>query len=377
MIITTDNLKRIAERLGSILSKNINIMDETGTIVASTDENRIGTFHQAAKDLIDRNISEIDVYSNDSFIGSKAGINLPLSIEGKTIGVIGVTGNPEELRDIGLVIAEMAKIMIHEATNYSYFGNLEKMRQRFWEELLFGNPELLDPAFLARGQDLQIDVAKIRGVSVVAAPSAAEVSIRSAAYGRLQQLVAQSPLSNRTVSHTLLLGEKVVFFLTREPTKVIQEHFQKILDCIRTEMGISLHCGLCGGCSSYSEIGKAHTYAEQALGVARSLDRPNVCLYDKLILEVLLSQLSHEEKNAYVRKVWRELDERSIQKPLEILDVYFENNCSITATAEKLYIHKNTVQYKLKKIAEQTGFDPRDLKDAVVLYLCVRIRQLG
>ena len=41
----------------------------------------------------------------------------------------------------------------------------------------------------------------------------------------------------------------------------------------------------------------------------------------------------------------------------------------------RLFIHKNTVQYKIKKIAEATGYDPRKLSDAVLLYLCVRLRK--
>lgn len=377
MIITTENLARIAQRLGSILNKNINIMDETGTIVASTDENRIGSFHQAAKDLIDRNISEIDVYTNDSFIGSKAGINLPLSIDGKTVGVIGVTGNPEQLRDIGLVIAEMAKIMVREATSYNYFGNLEKMRQRFWEELLFSNPELLDSTFLTRGLDLQIDVTKIRAVCVVSAPPVTHGDARTNAYNRLLKLVAQSPLSSKTVSHSLLLGEKVIFFLTRDPSKNTQAQFQEILITLHAQLHVVLHCGICGGCSNHNEIRKAHACAEQALAVASASSEPSVCLYETLMLEILLGHLGKEDKNAYVRQVWRGVDEYEVQGWLEFLDVYFQCNCSVTQTADKLYIHKNTVQYKLKKIAQQTGLDPRALKDAVVLYLCVRIRQLG
>ena len=377
MIITTENLKRIAERLGSILNKNINIMDETGKIVASTDEGRVGTFHQAAKDLIDRNISEMDVYSNDSFIGSRAGINLPLSLEGKTVGVIGVTGNPEELRDIGLVIAEMAKIMIMEAAKYSRFENEEKMRQHFWEELLFGNPDRHNPSFIARGRELNIDVAKIKAISVVAASTSIEGTARSAVYERLLARVSESPLSVRAISHSLLLGEKAVFFMTKEPNPDLEEQFQEILEAIYEDTGLPLYCGISGGCSSYAEIGRTHALAEKALEVACCLERPNVCLYDKLALEILLGHIRHEDKKAYFSKIWKGFDEEAVTEMTDFLNVYFGCDCSIAETSQKLYIHKNTVQYKLKKIAELTGFDPRRMKDAAVLYLSLKIRQLN
>ena len=111
MKITYLNSQEIAERIGKILNKPVNIMDENGRIVASTDVSRIGDIHTGAKELIEKNAYEIDIYPGDDLEGSKNGINVPIHIGGKTIGVIGVTGNPDELRDISIVIGEMAGIM--------------------------------------------------------------------------------------------------------------------------------------------------------------------------------------------------------------------------------------------------------------------------
>ena len=65
----------------------------------------------------------------------------------------------------------------------------------------------------------------------------------------------------------------------------------------------------------------------------------------------------------------------SMDEMLDFLEIYFACNGSVQAISQKLFIHKNTVQYKIKKIADATGYDPRRLTDAVLLYLCVKLRK--
>jgi carbohydrate diacid regulator len=54
---------------------------------------------------------------------------------------------------------------------------------------------------------------------------------------------------------------------------------------------------------------------------------------------------------------------------IETLSCFFACNQSINKTAERLFIHKNTLQYRLIKIKEITGYDPRVFEEAVLLYL--------
>lgn len=52
-----------------------------------------------------------------------------------------------------------------------------------------------------------------------------------------------------------------------------------------------------------------------------------------------------------------------------MLIVFSKNDGSINLTSKELYIHKNTLQYRLKKIKELTGYDPRKLRDFSILYI--------
>ena len=61
------------------------------------------------------------------------------------------------------------------------------------------------------------------------------------------------------------------------------------------------------------------------------------------------------------------------EKEEKLLKTYFANNMSLKETAEQLYLHKNTLQYQLDKIWKTTGYNPRNFKDATVLYVGLKL----
>ena len=67
----------------------------------------------------------------------------------------------------------------------------------------------------------------------------------------------------------------------------------------------------------------------------------------------LIFEMSDEEKN--------------------LLQTYFEANMSLLGTSQKLFLHKNTVQYKLNHIYQKCRLNPRVFKDAVLLYLALQL----
>lgn len=54
-----------------------------------------------------------------------------------------------------------------------------------------------------------------------------------------------------------------------------------------------------------------------------------------------------------------------------ILKVYFESNQNTTEAAKKLYLHRNTLIQRLDKFYEETGYNPRRFKDAVIIYRAI------
>jgi carbohydrate diacid regulator len=61
---------------------------------------------------------------------------------------------------------------------------------------------------------------------------------------------------------------------------------------------------------------------------------------------------------------------------LHTLHVYFEENCSPVSTSTRLYIHRNTLTYRLDKIMSLTGLDPKRFTDAMLIRLALILRSL-
>ena len=58
----------------------------------------------------------------------------------------------------------------------------------------------------------------------------------------------------------------------------------------------------------------------------------------------------------------------------DTLKKFFDNNLSITKTAKALYVHRNTLLYRLENIKKITGLDPKIIDDAIQLRLALKMR---
>jgi carbohydrate diacid regulator len=77
------------------------------------------------------------------------------------------------------------------------------------------------------------------------------------------------------------------------------------------------------------------------------------------------------------------LSEAFKKNPIEALDEdtldtinrFFENNLNVSETARKLYVHRNTLVYRLEKVKKITGLDLREFEDAILFKVAVMVKQ--
>jgi len=116
------------------------------------------------------------------------------------------------------------------------------------------------------------------------------------------------------------------------------------------------------------QLSLSYQSALTALKYCRSSEN-GIAFFDDMTLEILLSSISEQEKNAYLQKTISALSDEE----RNLLQTYFEANMSLLGTSQKLFLHKNTVQYKLNHIYQKCGLNPRVFKDAVLLYLALQL----
>ena len=112
MYISQTAAQNIVDEIGREIKEHVNLMNEEGYIVASTDPLRIGMLHDGARKIIKESLSELYITSEMETRTTRKGINLPITIDGEIVGVIGITGERERVAGYGNIVRRMTEIMV-------------------------------------------------------------------------------------------------------------------------------------------------------------------------------------------------------------------------------------------------------------------------
>lgn len=166
MHITQKSAQNIVNEMKASIHRDINIMDENGVILASTDPARRGKLHQGALAIIREGLDCLTVRQDEPERGIQRGVNLPVTLRGQLEGVIGITGEPEEVAVFGEIIRHMTEIMLEAAYQQEELELLQRSRSLFVENWLFdAQPDWTE--LQVRGRLLGIDISQPYTVAVL------------------------------------------------------------------------------------------------------------------------------------------------------------------------------------------------------------------
>lgn len=137
----------------------------------------------------------------------------------------------------------------------------------------------------------------------------------------------------------------------------------KILECCNGSFNGSVSIGISDDIESYRGIPDAYIQATDAAKIGRHFlgDNKVVCFDDIGFYGIFRDFINMNKFNSIKNNVFRELKEYNEEGNLDLyntLKVLIYNNMNTVKTAEQLYIHKNTVNYRKKKIIEILGYEP-------------------
>ena len=112
-IISQRTAQEIVETVKDVCGYDINFIRPDGIIDASTNPDRIGTFHEIGHKAAVTG-QTLEVFSDDNFSGSKRGINMPFAWHGETIAVIGISGNPDDVRKYAFLAQRISWLVLRE-----------------------------------------------------------------------------------------------------------------------------------------------------------------------------------------------------------------------------------------------------------------------
>ena len=114
MNISQNLATNILYHMKDIINQDLNYINVDGIIIASTDPKRVGTFHAPSLECVKKR-KNIIIENDSQYEGSRNGINMPIYFDDSIIGVIGITGNKNEVEKFGEIIKLMTEVLIKEA----------------------------------------------------------------------------------------------------------------------------------------------------------------------------------------------------------------------------------------------------------------------
>jgi sugar diacid utilization regulator len=91
----------------------------------------------------------------------------------------------------------------------------------------------------------------------------------------------------------------------------------------------------------------------------------------KIRLEKLLNALAETEQQRFVNQILKRTDQLPDTEMYVLLEQFFALDCNVSETAKSLYVHRNTLLYRLDKFKQETGLDVRNFSDAVLVQVAL------
>lgn len=241
-------------------------------------------------------------------------------------------------------------------------------RNRFFQNLLLDNLLLVD--VYNQAKKLGIDIEQRRAVFIVE-PKYEEDSIVLETLKGLYATGTKDFVTSVDEGHIILIRA----MNETEGYKELDQVAKTLVDTLNTEAMVSVRVAYGTIVEELRDVSKSYKEAGIALDVGRIFyAEKNLLGYNQLGIGRLIHQLPFSLCDMFLKEVFegRALEQFD-EETLSTVNQFFENNLNISETARQLYVHRNTLVYRLEKIQKSTGLDVRVFDDALTFKIAMMV----
>lgn len=358
-------LRRLSERI----SYNVNIIDRDGMIIASRDPARVGSYHAAARHLVESGADEELIRPDDSLPeGTKPGVNLPIVVAGRTLGVVGVTGDPEAVEGLAHAVKTSLESMI-ELEALRDAGMHRRSRKSLLMAYLLYEERAPEAAVLGLAAKLGYDPARRRAPLLIRLPDGvgadeALAAVKARGVHDAQDIASATPDGSLLVFRALparpdaagghdASGGRGALFAYRS---AVEGYIRSFVEAAKAQ-GLRCYAG-----APQRDFSRYRGAYRQAQWLAARLpdapvDRPSF-LFDHI--EAYITALAprsalDDALHAMASSIPPELA-KTLSPTLAALDA---SGFNIKESAARLGLHRNSLAARLEKLKAYLGADPR------------------
>ncbi|RKR63471.1 CdaR family transcriptional regulator [Yokenella regensburgei] len=363
--------RQIVERAMRIIPYSVNVMDEHGIIIASGEPSRLHQRHEGAiLALKDNRVVEIDTATAAQLKGVRPGINLPVSFHGQMIGVVGITGEPGEVRAYAELVKMASELVIEHMVLIEQKEWDKRYREELINQLIMREPP--PESLHSMVSYLGIDLRQPRVVAII--------ELRQPDREALRNLMEY--FENRARDHLVTFTDFNELIIIKPISRkdgnwdLVQE--MKDLQCFKSWASSSGFSRIVVGGYFSGDNGLHRSWqtarATQAM-VKRQKVKNQYVFYHDYALPALLSDVSESWQVQELSRLWQHLVEHDAKGVLQqTLREWFAHNCDLSQTAKALHIHVNTLRYRLQRCEEITGIKINNLKSILWLFIGMELQ---
>lgn len=350
--------QKFIDKTAKHLEYNINIMNDKGIIIASKDESRIGNFHEVAFKMLEGTRDSGIVKKDQIFLGTKPGVNLFIDYKNKHVGVICVTGDPDNVH----AFANLIKTSMEAMLEYELQMDVERRRKDKTEQFIY---------YLLFEEHMEMNIAEKLASQI----DLNESQIRVCIVIHQEESVKPSQIIKALMkaegySHNDLIGrarnDDIILFkaLGEDFTEVSKNYIENInlylesfLSHLPGDYRLDQFGFFVGSLQNQMKNYRNSYVHAQEMSLHLRGDR-GVYFFQHHVLEYFRNKVTLKAHNDIFNAYDQLLTEEEKKQMVEITEALRNNNYNIVYSAKELYIHRNTMLFRLNKFKEILNINP-------------------
>lgn len=344
----------IIHQMKETIDRDIGVVDESSMIISCSDLSRIG---EIVENVSSDDFSSVDVFQVDDYTYK--------SFEGKTKNeyAVFVSGIDPEAQ-------KYAKILAVSLSSIKQYYDEKYDRGNFIKNVILDN--ILPGDIYLKSHELHFDSDVSRVCMLIKITDKNDIS----AYDVLQNL-----FPDKNKDFIININETDIALVKEIKSSISEKDINKLASSIVDTLSgeFYTHCvvGIGTMVSNIKDLARSFKEAQIALEVGKVFDtEKSIVNYNNLGIARLIYQLPTTLCEMFLKEVFKRGSIDSLDhETLFTIQRFFENNLNVSETSRKLFVHRNTLVYRLEKIKKITGLDLREFEDAIIFKVALMVKK--
>ena len=344
----------IIHQMRDAVDRVIGVIDDNGVIIACSELVKIGEMRQGVRDEL--------AYASDA-ITSGGYTYKPIGTATKWEYVVFIEGEDK--------YAEKTAIML--AVSLSNIKNLydEKYdKNSFIKNIILDN--ILPSDIYIKSKELRFNAEETRVVFLIKFHSKSDV---------LSFDMVQNIFPDKNKDYVISTGEQDIVLVKEVKAgtdiREIEKIAKSIADTLNSEFYVKVSIGIGTIVDNIKDLARSYKEAQVAFEVGKVFDtEKNIVSYENLGIGRLIYQLPTTLCEMFLQEVFKNGSLDSLDREtLMTIQCFFDNNLNVSETSRKLFVHRNTLVYRLEKIRKLTGLDLREFDHAITFKVALMVKK--